>query len=325
MIENIMPGINRIEVPLPGNPLKALNCYVIQSGGKSLVIDTGFHLDECRTVLDEGLRELGVDLPSAAVFITHMHTDHAGLVDELVRRGATAYCSREDGEIINAGAAPFEAMRVFVKTGGFPAQELQNAIERHPGFKFRPRDQVDFVTVEDGDVLTCGEFSFTCIKTPGHTRGHMCLYESGKKIFVAGDHILKDITPNISLWLDKDDPLHSYLASLERVNSLEVDLVLPGHRSLFTDFRERIAKLREHHEARVGEVVAILKDKPPQNAYQVAAQMTWDLTCDSFEQFPLAQKWFAAGEAFAHLKYLEGLGIICREYQDGICFFRHCR
>jgi hypothetical protein len=36
--------------------------------------------------------------------------------------------------------------------------------------------------------------------------------------------------------------------------------------------------------------------------------MTWDIVCDSFDQFPVSQKWFATGEAIAHLVYLEGIG-----------------
>jgi hypothetical protein len=41
--------------------------------------------------------------------------------------------------------------------------------------------------------------------------------------------------------------------------------------------------------------------------------MTWDLDCDSWEEFPRAQKWFATGEAIAHLRYLQRKGFICRK------------
>ena len=40
------------------------------------------------------------------------------------------------------------------------------------------------------------------------------------------------------------------------------------------------------------------------NTYQVASHMHWDLTYDSWEKFPSFQKWFATGEAIAHLEYL---------------------
>jgi hypothetical protein len=38
--------------------------------------------------------------------------------------------------------------------------------------------------------------------------------------------------------------------------------------------------------------------------------MNWDILCDSWDLFPVSQKWFATGEAIAHLKYLKEKGII---------------
>ncbi len=58
---------------------------------------------------------------------------------------------------------------------------------------------------------------------------------------------------------------------------------------------------------RAEEVLTILNGAP-KNAFQVASEMTWDIDCDSWDRFPLAQKWFATGEAIAHLRYLEEEG-----------------
>jgi glyoxylase-like metal-dependent hydrolase (beta-lactamase superfamily II) len=76
----------------------------------------------------------------------------------------------------------------------------------------------------------------------GHTLSHTCLYEPEASILVAGDHILIDITPNIPCWSEIQNPLKSYLASLDLVHDFEVDLALPGHRRLTTDHRSRIAE-----------------------------------------------------------------------------------
>jgi hypothetical protein len=45
--------------------------------------------------------------------------------------------------------------------------------------------------------------------------------------------------------------------------------------------------------------------------------MTWDIVCDSWDQFPLSQKWFAMGEALAHLKYLEETRAVTRRTVEG--------
>jgi len=179
---------------------------------------------------------------------------------------------------------------------------------------------VDFTVIGDGDNIAVGDYHFTCVKTPGHTRGHMCLYEKEKKILISGDHILNDITPNISLWSDWHNPLQDFLHSLDKVRELAVEWVLPGHRTVFNNCAARIDELKEHHRIRANEVLAILRDGA-QHAYQVASRMTWDMSYDNFADFPVSQKWFAAGEALAHLKYLEGLGKIRREKVDGTVVF----
>lgn len=66
--------------------------------------------------------------------------------------------------------------------------------------------------------------------------------------------------------------------------------------------------------------MAILK-KGKQTAYQVASQMTWDIDCDRWEDFPLPQQWFAGGEALAHLQFLQGQGLVKRELQNGKAIF----
>lgn len=148
----------------------------------------------------------------------------------------------------------------------------------------------------------------------------MCLYEPKCKILFSGDHILDTITPNIALWSEGDDPLKRYLESLDKVNGYEVGRVLPGHRQPFDNHRRRIAELKKHHEIRAEEVISILK-KGRQNAYQVASQMTWDIDQELWEDFPVPQKWFASGEALAHLQYLLGKGRIKRELQDQKALF----
>jgi hypothetical protein len=45
--------------------------------------------------------------------------------------------------------------------------------------------------------------------------------------------------------------------------------------------------------------------------------MNWDILCDSWDLFPVSQKWFATGEAIAHLKYLKEKGILRAEMWGG--------
>ena len=319
MIENILANLYRIEIPLPQSPLKAINSYVIKSQERNLIIDTGWNQEECKNTMHDGLRYLGVDIRKTDFFITHLHSDHLGLVSDLITDTSTIYFNQPDADRFNSGV-PLDDFVHFARLNGYPEDELQEVIHHHPGFKFRSKGNLIFNILKEGDIVTIGDYQFKCFETPGHTKGHMCLYESKKGIFVAGDHLLNDITPNIQLWSDDWDPLKEYLASLDKVNELAIELVLPGHRSIFRNYKERIQELKDHHQKRLKEIISILA-KGQENAFQIASQMGWDITYDSWDLFPMTQKWFAIGEAISHLKYLEGKKRIKRKMEAGKIIF----
>ena len=308
MIEEILANLYRIEIPLPKSPLKALNSYVIRGEERNLIIDTGWNQDECMEAMQTGLSELGVDLRRTDFFITHLHADHFGLLSNLVTDASKIYFNQPDANRFREGFR-WDDFAHFARLNGYPESELQASLHSHPGFKFRPEENLVFHILKEGDTLTIGDYRFRCVETPGHTPGHMCLYEPRQKAFVAGDHILNDITPNIQLWSDDRNPLEQYFASLDKVSELDIELVLPGHRSFFRNCRERIQELKQHHQERLDEIISIL-GKGDQDAFQVASKMSWDILCDSWDLFPVSQKWFATGEAIAHLKYLKEKEII---------------
>jgi glyoxylase-like metal-dependent hydrolase (beta-lactamase superfamily II) len=263
--------------------------------------------------MQAGLRALGVDSKKTDFFITHLHADHLGLLSRLATETSTIYFNQPEAERIKS-ANRWNDFVNFARMNGFPESELQAALHSHPGYKYGPKEDLSFRIVKEGDKISIGDYLFKCIETPGHTKGHMCLYEPNKKILAAGDHILGDITPTIQLWSDDWDPLKEYLESLEKVYKLDIELVLPGHRGIIKNCKERIRELKDHHEKRLEEIVSILR-KGSQIAFEVASQMHWDVIYEAWDTFPVSQKWFATGEAIAHLKYLEKKKKIKREIQ----------
>jgi glyoxylase-like metal-dependent hydrolase (beta-lactamase superfamily II) len=322
-MEEILPSLYKIEVPLPGSPLKATNSYVVKGTERSLIIDTGWNREDCMVALVSGLKECGVDLRQADLFITHMHADHSGLVSAIAVEGARIYFGRADAEIIRyITPEHWDEMIDFAGRCGFPREELERAVGNHPGRRYNPSNSLNLHILKNGDTVSVGDYLFECIETPGHTPGHICLYEPDKKVFICGDHILFDITPNITLSSEERNPLKEYLISLDKVYDLDVRLTLPGHRSTFRNHKERIQELKQHHRARLDEIISILA-QGRQNAFQIASQMTWDIGYKSWDLFPPAQKLFAFGEALAHLKYLEEEGAVGRAIEgNGIIFFK---
>jgi glyoxylase-like metal-dependent hydrolase (beta-lactamase superfamily II) len=317
MVEELLPDLYRVEIPLPGSPLKALNSYVVKGRERFLIIDTGLNREECLRTMLSALKELDIDLSRTDFFITHLHADHSGMVGTLATDTSKVYFNR-----IEANSAVFQASEdywkglfAFYHSNGFPEEEIKKVREGHPGYRYGLERQINLVTTAEGDEIEVGDYLFRCVETPGHSPGHTCLYEASKKILVCGDHILFDITPNITYWGQMKNSLRRYLANLEKVYMLEVNLVLPGHRNLWDNHRERIMELQEHHRNRLNEALFAMEDGE-KTAWEVAPYITWDIGCNSWEEFPSVQKWFAVGETIAHLDYLEAEGRARKEMRN---------
>jgi len=319
MIDEVMKNLYRIVVPLPNSPLKDLNSYVIKDTNRNLIIDTGFNRSVCFDAMQKGLAELDIDPGRTDFMLTHMHADHTGLVTRLAAVSSKIFFSRIDSQVFDDDDS-WMPLIDFARINGFPDDELQKALASHPGFKYSPQQKPVFTLMDDGDVIEYGGYRLRFIATPGHTQGHMCLYEAEKKILFSGDHILFDITPHIESWAYTINSLADYLQSLDKVGRLPVDLVLPGHRNFQGNLKDRIDELKHHHAERADEVITVLGDRSL-NAYEIAAGMTWDIDCERWEDFPIAQRWFATGEAIAHLRYLESEGRIIRNARQKIVTF----
>lgn len=319
MIEEINQNFYRIEIPLPGSPLKSLNSYVIKSQDCNIIIDTGWDRQECKQIMEISLLKLAINIRKTNFFITHLHSDHFSLVSSLVTDNSKIYFNKHDAQQFLSHFR-WEKIINFAILNGYPEDEIQRICEDHPRFKYRVKENIEYFNLEEGDEIHIGEYKFKCIETPGHTQGHLCLYEPFKKIFLSGDHILNDITPNVTLWSDEWNPLKEYFLSLDKVFKLDILYIFPGHGPIIKNYRERIEELKIHHLRRLDEIKFIL-GRECGNAFQIASKLKWDINYDSWDCFPPIQKWFATGETIAHLKYLEENKEIFREIRkDGIVY-----
>ena len=75
--------------------------------------------------------------------------------------------------------------------------------------------------------------------TPGHTSGSVCYYEEEKRILFTGDTVYAKGTISD---LSYSGNYGSYIKSLNTLNSLKVDTMLPGHGAISTDVEEDLNK-----------------------------------------------------------------------------------
>ena len=314
MIQQLRQDLYRIPIPLPGNPLRELNAYLLRGQDRSLLIDTGFRLPECRQALTQGLVHAGVERDRLDVLLTHIHTDHTGLAPEVVGPGRQIYIGAGDFSLTRQANedAFWQIMDRRFSQEGFPPAEVGAVGKTNPARNLGPQLNLpQYCCLKDGEILTVGERRLEVIAVPGHTPGQLCLWLEEEKILFTGDHVLFDITPNIAMWPNLKNALGHYIKSLQRVRDYPVELALPGHRHS-AEFRQRVDQLLLHHQNRVAETLAIVREAPALTAYEIASRMTWDIRAKSWADFPLNQKWFAVGEALAHLEYLLAEGRLVR-------------
>lgn len=304
MITKLQNNLYSIQVPLPDNPLKWLNAYIIrgENGGRNLLIDTGFKRPECVRAILDGFKILDIEPGNTDVFLSHVHSDHTGNAPEFKRLGCHLIMGKTDHRVLLRDTWAERKQRAINE--GMSAEVMDLVFRHNPAVKYAP-DPFDAEEIEAGTVLAYADYLLTCIETPGHTPGHICLYDSAKQIMFCGDYVLFDITPNICFWMESTDSLGDYLESLDRIDQYCVKLALPGHRAVGEkSFTERIAELKEHHAARLNEAERVVHKNPGINAYDLAGNMTWRIRARNWDEFPPGQKWFALGETLAHLDYL---------------------
>ncbi len=326
----IRPGIYQFKVPIPDNPLGNTNTYLVRGDGENLLIDTGWNGEEAFQALKRQLNEIGINFTDITrIVVTHAHGDHYGLTGRLKQVSpATISLHYLDKEFL---APRFKNREEFIrqteqwlKINGVPASELSASWTAFgSGGRLglpAPPDN----TLNDEDTVTIGSFNLKVIWTPGHSPGHICLYEPDQKILFSGDHVLPVITPNVSLQPHSDNnPLGSFLNSLNKVKQLDTRLVLPAHEHIFTDLPARVDEIVQHHRHRNSEILETIKSAP-KTAYQISTVITWmpELGGVRFRDLAPWDKRMAVSETLAHLEALRGDGIVAKSHRDGIVYYQ---
>ncbi len=186
--------------------------------------------------------------------------------------------------------------------------------QRNPFGFWRMSDQ-PAVLLQDGEVFEFDGWSLRAVWTPGHTPGHLCLYERNHKLMFTGDHVLPHITPNVSMHDDQEgtSPLADFRDSLRKVGEFDTAMALPAHEFSIRDLPARCAALLHHHDDRLDEVRAAIGESFA-TARDVSARVHWNT--GPFDDFNLHTKRSALGETLSHLQVLLDEGRVKRR-DDG--------
>lgn len=288
-----------------------------------MLVDTGDDKPACLEMLCAALNELKVSMDNTDIFLTHLHTDHLGLVPYLATESTRVFMGSKDvaRQLIICTPKVNDDTREKQRRAGFSPEEIELCPLLKPDSAFIS-PFINYIGLDEGAELEYGGYKFVTIETPGHTPGHMCLYDKEHKIMIVGDHVLFSITPNISNWSGVKDPLGDYVKSLMKVRDYDVKHLLTAHRDVTGELAERVDEIIEHHGVRVRETLDVLDANPGLTAYEIAGHMQWNIRYSGdWSNFPIQQKSFAVYEICAHLDYLVQRGRARREEIDGVDYF----
>jgi len=280
-MKEIVPGIYQLPLPSPGpeSQLGPVNVYFVRDNNECLLIDSGWNTDEALASLQKQLAEINVTLDQIPqIIITHMHPDHIGLAGKLKElyhlETSIHHLDRELLEVSFINPNEFlEQVGQWMHADGLPLNamaKIQPAMARLGELVY---PVLPDIALNGGETFTVGSFIFHVLWTPGHSPGHISLYEPNHKLLIAGDHILADIAPHVGVHpLAGDNPLDDYIKSLNKLKRLEISLVLPGHKQPFSDIKRRIKEIIEYHEERSQEILTIIGTRP-KTAYRIMAEI----------------------------------------------------
>src|SRR5207245_6875744 len=210
------------------------------------IIDTGPKTSEAIQALRTGLKDAGFGVADIRrIVLTHAHEDHCGLAGALRDEAKDAEVLVHNWETGHrAGRLEHEDNLRLLQRAGVPDDEIEKMKQLYESVRQYADSLEDDHCIElhDGAELEFDGGALRILHTPGHTPGSCSFVREADRTIIAGDCVLKRITPNPVISPDPIDrtrrfrSLAEYLVSLARVRSFAPTLVFGGHGEPIRDF-----------------------------------------------------------------------------------------
>jgi glyoxylase-like metal-dependent hydrolase (beta-lactamase superfamily II) len=322
-LTEVAAGVFELRLPIPFED-GLVNVFLFLEGEEADLLDCGMNEEESLGAIRHAMEHLGARRLRRLV-VTHIHPDHYGAAGALAGRGrADLYMHRLEVPLVHPRYVELEHLveevRAYLVVNGVPEDEaevLSNS-QRALSQVVKPVDPS--VQLDGAEVVPMGRHQLRVEWTPGHSPGHVCLYEADGGLLFAGDHVLPDLSPNIGLHPQSTpDPLHDYLAGLKRMAGLEPALVLPAHGRPFSDVAGRVQTLAAHHARRFDQILEIVGGRRARAGHTRDEDMSgWQVALDLWgRRENLYEKRLALQEGLAHLRALAVDGRVVKSVKPG--------
>jgi len=308
-----------IKLPTPF-PVGPVNVYLIAEEPVTL-IDTGPKMKEAIEALRDGLRKNGFLFSDIRrIVLTHAHEDHCGLAKKIRDEAKDAEIlvhAWETGHKI--GRLEYDEHRQLLVRAGVPEKNLVLMRRMYEGVRSfaDALEDHEHAELNDEEELQFESGTLRVLHTPGHTPGSCSFLREADRTVIAGDCVLKRITPNPILSPDPFDPskrfpsLAEYRVSLARIRSFAPTLVHGGHGESVNDYEELFNRNIRAIQERQKTVLSLIS-KNGSTAWEVAQKLFPEEGADNVHSF------LATSEAVAHLDLAYSEGKIGVEIKDGV-------
>lgn len=321
----IVTGVHQLRIPFPEGIDRFTNVYVVEGNRGSILVDCGWDSSDAIWAFREELRVEGLSFEDINwVVVTHAHPDHFGMAAKLRELcGAKVVMHRADAELIHPRYVDYRRLaddtEKMLLSFGVPeddASEMRKASAWAAQFVTAVEPDV---VVGDGDTVSNGTFQLEVLHTPGHTPGHICLYDPRKRRLFCGDVILFDAIPHIGIDPQSgSDPAEDYVQSLEYLSQKPVSFVFPGHGPVFNSLGIRTEEILRLLEARQRQILSVLEEGL-KGAYEITCALPWriDGTESAYAELPPRERRAGVCEVAAWLKRLCSSGRIAALEMNG--------
>lgn len=208
-----------------------INCYLIADGGRLTLLDTGLprYIGKLRSVL----AHLGKSIRDVdAILLTHCHVDHIGSAKQVqFESTGLVFVHEADAPVVRGERK--QPIPNVAKNLGRPFFLRYFFGHLAPQGGARYPHVVDLSTFADGDVLDVPGAP-RVVHAPGHTAGSSALLIEEREVLFSGDALV-----TLDTWTGATGP-HVFtppftedypeaLRSLDRLEGLPAEVVLPGH------------------------------------------------------------------------------------------------
>lgn len=290
-----------------------VNVYLIAEEPLT-IIDTGPKTKEAVETLRAGLRAAGFLISDIRrIVLTHAHEDHCGLARSLRDEAKEAEVLVHEWETGHRHSRlEYEDHRNLLVRAGVPDNEISAMRRMYEGVRQYADSFADneYRPLTDEAELDFESGSLRILHTPGHTPGSCSFLREADRTIIAGDCVLKRITPNPMLSPDPIDgtrrfpSLAEYLVSLARIRSHAPTLVYGGHGDPVVDYEELFNRYFRIIRERQSQVIGLVS-KDGKSAWDVAQLM--------FPGVDDVHRFLAVSEAVAHLDLANSEGRVALE------------